>query len=369
MEHDVWVEVDLGALQHNLRQVRGLVGDQVAIMAVVKSNGYGHGCVEPARAFIEAGADAVAVTRIEEGLQLRQSRIEAPILLLAPIQPANAEAAVASELSLTVTSLPLAQAISQAAGKVGKQAQAHVKVDTGMGRLGVPDGEAAGLIEVIAALPSITISGIYTHFATAAEPDLSVSRSQLRAFEAVLGELKARGIDCGLAHTANSAAIIRMPESRLDMVRPGTLLFGQYPSRNVPQGLDLKSGWKLKARICEIKHLPVGAHVGYGAEFRAARPTTTAVLPIGWSDGYTLVPEGPIYRQSVLQFAARKLRRRLWAELHGKQVPIIGRIAAQMTVLDITDIDGIQIGDEVTLPAMRVPVNGLVPRIYTAESC
>lgn len=364
MTHDVWVEVDLAALRHNLSQVRKAVGDQVQIMAVVKANGYGHGYVEPAKAFVQAGADAVAVTRIEEATKLRQAGIAAPVLLLAPIQAANAVEAVETDLSFTVTTVSLAQAISDAATRLDRTAQVHIKIDTGMGRLGVVPNEAAGFIQSVAALPRLSIAGVFTHLATAADADCSSAQAQLRVFTGVLDDLSKRGIDYGIAHAANSAAILRLPEARLEMVRPGTLLFGQYPSKHVPRTLDLRSAFKLKARVCELKSLPPRAAVGYGGEFRTSRETRTAVVAIGWADGYTLAPEGPVYRQSVVGFAARKLRRNIWAEVRGRTVPVLGRVAAQMTILDITNVPGVEAGDEVTLPAMRVPVSPLIPRVY-----
>lgn len=364
MNRDVWVEVDCAALKHNLQQVKTLVGSAVRVMAVLKANGFGHGYVEPARAFIDAGADALAVTRLDEALILRNGGINAPILLFAPIQAENAEDAVAADLELTVTSLSLAQSISHAAAKLGKTARVHVKVDTGMGRLGVLPNDAGPIIKAIAGLPGIEVAGTYTHFATAAEKDTGASKEQFRRFAEMLGRLKSSGIDYGLAHAANSAAILRIPEARMDMVRPGTLLYGQYPSAHVPGLLDLKPTWTLKARICDIRALPPGASVGYGGEFVTKRETRTAIIPIGYADGFTLAPEGPLYRQSVLRFAAKKAKRSLHVEIRGSKAPVLGRVAMQMTVVDVTDVPGANIGDEVVIPAMRIPTSALIPRIY-----
>lgn len=366
MTNDVWVEVDLGALKHNLQQVKGAVGDRVRLMAVVKANGFGHGYVEPARAFVEAGADALAVTRLGEALTLRSGGIDAPILLFAPVQSDNAEEAVAAGLELTVTGLTLAQSISHAAEKLGKTVRVHAKVDTGMGRLGVLPNDTGPLLKALAGLPGIEVAGIYTHFATAAEKDLGASKEQFRRFADVLGRLRSSGIDYGLAHAANSAAIIRLPEAQMDMVRPGTLLYGQYPSAHVPRTLDLKPTWTLKARICDIRTLPPGATVGYGGEFITKRETRTAIIPIGFADGFTLAPEGPIYRQSVLKFAAKKAKRDLSVEIRGVKAPVLGRVAMQMTVVDVTDIPAASVGDEVTIPAMRIPTSALLPRVYVS---
>lgn len=364
MSHDVWVEVDLAALRHNFQQVRSALDDEVRIMAVVKANGYGHGYAEPAKAFVEAGADALAVTRIEEALELRSARIDAPILLLAPVQPDNAEAAVEANLDITTTSLQMAETLSEAARRVGKPASVHLKFDTGMGRLGTLPWEAADFAQTVSEMPWIKISGAFTHFATASDRDIRGAKAQLRRFEIVLNELDQRGIDYGAAHAANSAAMLRMPRSHLDMVRPGTVLFGQYPSRHVPQSLSLVSAWRLKVRVCQVRELPAGAAVGYGAEFRTKRATRTAILPIGWADGFTLVPQGPMYRQGILTFALRRRNRSLWAQVRGQRVPVIGRVAMQTTVLDVTRVRGVEVGDEVSIPAMRIPVSSLVPRVY-----
>lgn len=364
MVHDVWVEVDLGALRHNLAQVRAAVPRSTSIMAVVKGNGFGHGYIEPAKAFVEAGANMLAVTRMDEALPLRQAGIAAPILLFAPIQPANAREAIEADLQLTVCSVQLAQAISEAAAGMAKTAQLWVKVDTGMGRLGMSPESVPGFFEAIRSLPGIRVAGIYTHFARAAEPDLGLTRAQFNALQGLLETLRASKVDYGLASAANSSALLRLPESHLDMVRPGTLLYGQYPSGQVPRSLDLRPTRKLKARVCQVKDVPSGASIGYGGEFTTRRPTRTAVVPIGFADGYTLAPEGPIYRQSLLKFAARRAKRSLVMEIRGRKAPVIGRVAMQLTVLDVTDIPGVEVGDEVTIPAMRVPTSPLIPRVY-----
>lgn len=364
MVHDVWVEVDLAALRHNLAQVRSAVGKTTRVMAVVKGNGFGHGGVEPARAFAEAGADALAVTRLEEALPIRAAGIASTILLFAPIQPENAEAALNADLDLSICSAGLAQAISAAAERAGKTARVWIKVDTGMGRLGVLPDEAPALLAAMHNLPSMQIAGIYTHFATAGDADLAPTRAQLGRFGNLLHSLRADGADYGLASAANSAAMLRLPESHLDMVRPGTILYGQYPSSHVPHSLDLKPTWKLKARVCEVRELPKGSRIGYGGEFVTTRSTKTAVVPIGYADGFTLVYEGQVYRQSVLKFAVNKARRSLSVEIRGRRAPVLGRVAMQMTVIDVTDIGGVRAGDEVIIPALRIPTSPLIPRVY-----
>lgn len=363
MIHDVWIEIDPAALRHNLAQVRGLIGSRVEVMAVVKANAYGHGYVEAARAFLEGGADALAVTRLDEALVIRNGGIKGPILLLAPIQPENAAEAIDANLDLAVSSVDLARRVSAAASDAHKTARIHVKLDTGMGRLGLLPDEVPSFFKAATELPGIEIAGTFTHLANAADGDVTPAHMQLELFTRLLGALKEMGFDHGVAHAANSAAILRLPGSRLGMVRPGTILYGQYPSRHVPHSLDLKPTWKLKARVCEIKDLPPGSTIGYGSEFTTRRPTRVAVVPIGFADGFTLVPEGPIYRQGVMKFAVRKLKRRPSIRVNSRQAPVLGRVAMQMIVVDVTAIPGVEVGSEVTIPAMRIPTNPLLPRV------
>ena len=364
MVHDSWVEVDVAALKHNFRQIRGATAEKTRITAVVKGFGYGHGLVEPARAFIDSGADALAVTHITEGQTLRQAGVTAPILLFAPIQSENAEAAIEADLEMTVCDAELAAAISSASQKIGKTATLWLKVDSGMGRLGAMPEDVSEILTAIHALPSVHVGGIYTHFATSSDADLGPTQAQLHVFKGLIASLQEAHIDYGLVSAANSAAIMRLPDAHLDMVRPGTLLYGQYPSAHVPHSLNLMHTWRLKARVCQVRDLPRGSKIGYGGEFTTARPTKTAVLPIGFVDGFTLVPEGPIYRQNALKFLAKKTRRSVSVRIHGKKAPVLGRVAMQLTVVDVTDIEGVKAGDEAIVPTMRIPTSPLIPRIY-----
>ncbi len=330
---------------------------------VVKANGFGHGYVEPSRAFLDAGADALAVTRLDEAAAIREAGITAPVLIFAPIQPENVEASILLDIETTVSDISLARAISDRAANLRRLARIHIKVDTGMSRLGAAPEAAVELAREVSELPGVRLAGVYTHLATAAERNLAFAREQLRRFREVVSRLDSELIDYGVAHAANSAAILRLPESHYGMVRPGTILYGQYPSAHVPRRLDLKPAWKLKASVREVKHLPAGAYVGYGAEFRTKRRTTTAVLPVGYADGFTVSPEGPIYKQNPLEFMAHKLKRAVTVEIRGRKAPVIGRVAMQMCVVDVTDIRGVCVGDEATIPTLRVPTSALIPRV------
>lgn len=368
MVHDVWVEVDAGALRHNLRQVQSRLAAGVSLMAVVKANGYGHGCVEASRVLVEAGARYLGVTRLEEALAIREAGISAPILLFAPIQPENADLAVRNDLEMTVVDAQALPGLYAAAQKLGKTARLHIKVDTGMGRLGLPPKEALQLVKAIGEQPGLEAAGIYTHFATAAEKNLDAAHRQLKLFQDLIEEMDAAKIKRPAAHAANSASFVRVPESHFDMVRVGTLLYGQYPSEHVPRVLDLKPTWKLKARVCQIRELRKGSAVGYGSEYVADKNIRTAVIPVGFADGFTLSPEGPIYRQSLAKFAGKKMCRSLSVEVRGRKAGVIGRVGMQLTVIDVTGIEGVSLGDVVVIPAMRIPTSALIARVYVDSS-
>lgn len=362
-----WVEVKSSALEHNVRQVRELVSDSVRIMAVVKADAYGHGAVESSRVLLSAGANVLAVTRLEEALELRRGGIDSPTLVFNSTLPEFAKDTVEAHLEQTVCTFELAEALSRAAKDQGKVARVHVKIDTGMGRLGILHQDAVEFVRLLTQLPNIQIAGIYTHFATALERDLSATRDQLRRFLQAVEAIRCAGLPTGLIHAANSAAMIRLPESRLDMVRPGTVLYGQYPSRFVPRDLDLEETWRLKTRISFLKRLPKGFPVGYGAEHITRRESVIAVLPVGYADGLTMAPESVIRRQmSLLRRFVGRIRREpgFSVTIRGKKAPVVGRIAMQMCSVDVTDVPGVEIGDEVTVPARRIATSPRIPRIY-----
>ena len=370
--HTVWIEVNPGALKHNLAEVRAVVGPAVKVMAVVKANAYGHGAVEAARAFVEAGADYLGVTTLEEGLELRKGGVTAPVLIFSPLLPDQTGPALSDGLEQTVCDLDLTQSISALAAKAGKRARVHVKVDTGMGRLGVAVGDCSEFMYRLLNLPGVEIAGIYTHFANAGAKNLAHAREQSAGFSNLLTELAAKDIPVGLRHAANSAAILNLPESHHDMVRPGTVLYGQLSTQQLGRQLDLRETWCLKTRIIALRSLSSGAKVGYGSEFTAARPTLAAVLPIGYSDGFTLIPE------SVARRAARPLKLALgrllgtdgqaWVTIHGEKAPVIGRVSMQICSVDVTDIPGVRVGDEVIVPASRTTASSRIPRVYVMRN-
>jgi len=366
--HTTWIEVSTGALKHNLAQVRSLVGNSVKIMAVVKADAYGHGIIGAAKAFVEGGADFLGVTTIEEGLALRHADIDADILVFTPLLPGQVDAAIEANLNLTVCDKDSASAASSAAERIGKRAQVHIKIDTGMGRLGINPDDAPGFAYGLYASGMVEIKGIYTHFANAGSNDLSQARAQNSSFAFVLESLRSKDFSIGLCHSSNSAAILNLPEARYDMVRPGTILYGQYPSRNVARKIELKDTWCLKSRIISLRKLPEGTKIGYGSEFITKRATMAAVLPVGFADGFTLIPESAAKRSAnpLRSLAAKVLRAEndTYVSIRGKHAPVIGRVSMQMCTVDVTDIPGVFVGDEVAIPARRVSISRAIPKIY-----
>ena len=364
--HTTWVEVRLSALKHNLAQVRGLVGPSVKVMAVVKANAYGHGAVQTVKTFVEAGAEYLGVTTLEEALELRAAKIAASTLIFSPLLPDQFEAAIANDLEQTICSMEMAELLSKTAVKLGKKARVHVKVDTGMHRLGIIAGQTPDFIRRLLDLSGIEIAGTYTHFANAGAKDLTQARHQDNMFGELADLLDAHGLNGGLFHAANSAAILNMPGSRYQMVRPGTILYGQYPTQHVQKKLDLQETWQLKTRVAALSTLPKGARIGYGSEFSAKRPTTTAVIPIGYADGFTLLPQSLAQRRHSLRSVAGRILRggEIHVVIRGKKVPVIGRVSMQMCSVDVTDIPGVELGDEVIVPARRVMTSSRIPRVY-----
>lgn len=326
-----WIEIDLTAYARNLAAIREKVGGR-PVMAVVKANGYGHGMVPIARTAIGAGAAMLGVALVEEGIALRQAGIEAPILVLAPALPEQAASIVAHGLEQVVSDSAVAEALSRAASARGKTVALHVKVDTGMGRVGVLPEAALTFCRQVAAMPSTRLVGVMTHFAAADEPDLTSARAQLDRFLGVVAEVREEfSQELPQFHAANSAAIVSLPESYLDMVRVGQFAYG-VPSGPEPIGLAIEPVMSVKARITQLRDLPAGQPVGYGGAYTLTRKSRLGVLPIGYADGYR-----------------RALSNQAEVLLHGRRVPVRGRISMDQLLIDVTDVPEAAVGDEVVL--------------------
>jgi alanine racemase len=337
----IWAEIDLAAIAHNVRELRRLIGDKVQLMVAVKANAYGHGAVEVARAALESGADQLGVARVEEGVALRRAGIEAPILILGYTPPDNASDLIEHRLMPTVYALESARAFSAAATAVNRSIAFHIKVDSGMGRLGVPcdalqldiSQQPVAAIKAILQLPGLDFQGLCTHFATADHGDKTFAHRQFSRFQALVADLKAAGIAIPIKHAANSGAIIDMPETHLDMVRAGISLYGLAPSGEVDLGrIDLRPALALKARIIHLKTVPAGTRISYGGTWTSPSATTIATIPVGYGDGYN-----------------RRLSNRGQMLVKGKRTPVVGRVCMDLTMLDVGHIDDVKVGDEAVL--------------------
>jgi alanine racemase len=331
-----WLEIDTDALAGNVRALRAKVGPARQLFAVVKANAYGHGAEIVGPAVLAAGADRLAVATLGEAVALRQAGVIAPILLLGHTPGYLGEELLRWELTATLYDIETARQWSAAAGAAGKRISVHVKVDTGMHRLGLAPTAALSFLLSLAELPGLYAEGIYTHFSTADETDQSFVSRQLKAFTDLLETLSAIGQRPPLAHAANSAAILRLPDSHLDAVRAGIALYGLHPSPDVPLPDTFRPVLSWKARIAQAKMLERGETVSYGNTWRARKLSIVAILPVGYADGF---PRAPRTWESVL--------------IHGQPAPIVGRVCMDMVVVDVTAIyeagEVVGAGDEVVL--------------------
>ncbi|MCL6560941.1 MAG: alanine racemase [Firmicutes bacterium] len=331
-EPPVWAEVDLQAIAYNMQQIRQIVSPQAEIMAVVKADAYGHGAVEVARVVLKNGASRLAVARVDEAEKLRKAGIKTPILLLGYTPPGQFEDVVRLSLGQTVYSAEMASILNEIAGRLRQRVAIHIKIDTGMGRLGLL-AEDASLKEVlaIARLPHLELEGIFTHFATADSRDKLYALEQFERFLYFLDNLRREGLITAYQHCANSAAIIDLPQTHLNMVRPGIAIYGLYPSTEVQRSrLSLKPAMALKARVAQVKKVPAGFKISYGATYQTTAPTVIATLPAGYADGYT----------RLLSSKGKVL-------LHGQRAQVVGRVCMDQCMIDVGHIPSVSCGDEV----------------------
>lgn len=329
---DVWAEIDLGAIAHNFREIRTCIKEGAKLCAVVKANAYGHGAVAVAQKALEAGADYLATAVPSEALELRQAGFTAPILILGIVPKESAHALVSHDITQAVCDMELAEAISGEAVRQGKTARVHLKVETGMGRIGVRPEEAPVLAKKLASLPNIELEGMFSHFSMADTKDKSFTKQQLQRFQQAADGIEAAGIHVPIKHIAESAAILEIPEAHFDMVRAGIIEYGLWPSDEVSHPIALRQAMKLQARIAFIKTVHVGESISYGREFIAKRESRIATLPLGYADGYI-----------------RAYAKRGEVEICGKRAKIAGRICMDQFMVDITDIPEAKVGDIATL--------------------
>ncbi len=328
-----WVEINLDHIRHNLKQFQRHVGPRVQIMAVVKADGYGHGAVEVARAAISAGASSLAVAMPDEGIELRRAGIEAPVLLLGYTDPDHAPLLREYRFTAVLYHLKSARALSGWFAGQSETLPVHVKVDTGMGRVGVAPGEAAGFISAISGLPGLKLEGVLTHFAAADEIEAAFTDTQTEIFEEVLAACRVRGIDIPLIHAANSAAALQHPRSRYNLIRLGLSLYGCYPSPHFGgEPLSLRPALSFKSKIILCKKVLPGTPLSYGCTYRTVKESLIATVPVGYADGY----------RRMLSNSGQVLVR-------GRRAPVVGRICMDQFMVDVSEVPGAAEGDEVVL--------------------
>ncbi len=325
------VEIDLSALKHNIQAIRDKVSP-AKVLAVVKANAYGHGAIEVSKTVLANGADYLGVACIEEGIALRDAGIQAPILVLSSSGLNHTDLYLEYDLDITLYDHEGLERVKASARSCKKIPRIHVKIDTGMGRMGIHWQKAEAFIREIYRDSTLLLQGVYTHFATSDHIDKSYALLQAERFKQILSDVKAAGIAVPLAHGANSGAILDLPETYFDMVRPGILMYGHYPSDHTTESVHIKPVMEFKTRVLYTKALAKGESVSYDRIFIADRDTRVATLPVGYEDGYN----------RLLSNCGEVL-------IQGRRFPVIGRVTMDMIVVDLGDDTSVQEGDEVVL--------------------
>ena len=337
-------EINLSAIDHNIKEIRRMIAPDVMMLAAVKANAYGHGALRVARQVLDSGVNMLGVARINEGIELRKGGITAPILILGNTPPEFAHELMAYNLTCAVSSCETAHGYAAAAGLAKGKIRVHLKIDTGMGRNGFLSdgfrifgkGDDAGTlaeIEAVCRLAGLEVEGIFSHFAIADAADKTSANRQFDVFSDLLGQIENAGINIPIRHMANSAATIDMPETHLDMVRPGIAVYGLAPSSEVQlDRIDLKPAMAIKATIAHLKEVGAGFNVSYGSTHTTSAPTRIAVVPVGYADGYN-----------------RRLSSKGRMLVRGVSAPILGRICMDLTMIDVGHIPDVALGDEVVV--------------------
>ena len=330
--HPTRARISLSAFRHNLGVVRACVGNEVKIMAVVKSNAYGHGMRTMAYEATRNGAAYLAVARIDEGAELRRDGIRHPILVFEVPMPEQLERALIDDLDLTVASHETAEAVNAIAGRMKKRAKVHIKIDTGMGRLGFPFTTSVDDIGRIVAMSNLDVVGLYSHFATSDEEDLTYARVQVERFGDVVRMLEQSGIEIPLKHMANSGGIISLPESHFSMVRPGIMLYGYAPRKDLETSPSLQPAMSLVSRVSFLKSVYAHTSISYNRRYFTKARTRIATVPIGYGDGYS-----------------RALTNRGEVLIRGNRYPTVGTVCMDHIMVDVGNENRVELGDDVTL--------------------
>ncbi|MEW6095821.1 MAG: alanine racemase [bacterium] len=324
-----WVEINLANITHNIGQIHRLVGENVEIMPIVKANAYGHGAVEVAKTAINAGANKLGVTSLSEGIELRSAGIYTPILILSPLDIDQTKKAIDNQLTLAISSIADIKELIN----LNQPIKIHLKIDTGMGRLGIQCGEISKLIDILRSKPAnLEIEGILSHFAQADCDDNSYTYQQFNKFQDVINHLSQAGINIPIKHISNSAGILKFKEMHLNLVRPGIMIYGLYPAPNIPKTVALRPVMTFKAKIVQLRKIPQGYRISYGSTYITDKETLIATIPVGYADGYN-----------------RLLSNKAQVTIKGFRAPIVGRVTMDFCMLNVNDIPEVAIGDEVIL--------------------
>ena len=348
MERATRAIVNLGAIAHNVSAIRKKIGEKANLMAVVKADGYGHGAVEVSLSALKNGATCLGVAFPEEAEPLRKAGINAPILVLGLIQPCEAYKVAASALEQTVCSLELAEALDQTARSASVKTDVHIKVDTGMGRIGVLPHDALVFARRVNRFKNLNLKGIFSHFSCADESDTTFSQKQIMIFDQLIREIEASGIRIPQKHLANSAGVLALPESYFNLVRPGIMIYGLYPSNEVTRSIPLIPAMTFKSKVAHIKKVPAETPVSYGRTHYTRRNTVAATLPVGYADGYN-----------------RRLSNEGYAFIQGKRAPLIGRVCMDMCICDVTHLKEVKVGDEAILFGEAPTIDELAAKLGT----
>ncbi len=332
-----WAEVSTEKLAYNIKSIRSCLRSGTKLLCTVKANGYGHGAVSVAETFLKAGADYLAVATIDEALELRAHRIEAPILILGYVEPSRIAEAITHEVRLPVFSLEYAALVDHEAKKQNKPAYIHIKIDTGMGRIGYvytekTHQEVVEDILKMTKLSSLVLEGIFTHMSCSDEEQNPYNYLQINHFKTCIDELEKQNVFIPIKHICNSSAIVNFPQVHMDMVRAGIACYGLYPAPNIKKKIDLQQAITVKSRITNVKELEAGYGISYGKTYTLPEKQKIATVPIGYADGYTRLLSGKA--QMLVQ---------------GQYVNVVGKICMDQCMIDVTNVHNINVGDEVTV--------------------
>lgn len=327
-----YAEIDLDALQHNFREIRRQAGSERQVLAVVKANAYGHGAVPVTRALEAAGADLFGVAIVEEGVELRQAGVTRPILVLGGVYPGQEEVFLRHGLAATIFDLAGARRLQARAAGVGAVCPIHLKVDTGMGRIGFRPEDLPTALRELRTLPALRLEGVLSHLALADEPDHPFTGAQTDLFRQVLQQVREAGFAFRYAHLSNSADLFSRDLPECNLVRPGIALYGGLPAEHLASRLDLRPVMSFRTTVVQLKEVPAGTGISYGHRFVASRRSLLAAIPVGYADGFT-----------------RKLSNCGEVLVRGRRARVAGTVCMDWTLIDVTDIPGVTVGDQVTL--------------------